>query len=621
MIDYPKWKYALIGVILVAAFFYALPNIYPQDPAVQISASRGSVVDQALAERVTFTLQQQNIAFKSVDVEGERLMVRLDSTDIQLRAAEALRGELGTDFTVALNLAPTVPGWLSAIGGSPVSLGLDLRGGVHFLMEVDQRATIEQQENRFADDIRALLRENSVRYRAVTRGAQGITVSLTSEADRRQARGVIETGIPELTVSEGAVTEGSHNLIARLRPEQVTEIIGHAVEQNLATLRNRINELGVAEPTIQRQGLNRIVVQLAGVQDTATAKAILGATATLEYRAVDMNVNAREVAQTGRVPADGRLYYGRDGIPYVLKRRVIVSGDQLVHAGAGFDQDTGSPMVTVRLNNVGARRMLDFTQDNVGNLMAVVFIERIPEIRVDADGNEVRTSRVTEEVVSAATIRGVFGRTFQTTGLESSQEAARLALLLRAGSLVAPIDIVEERTVGPSLGQDRIERGMLAIQLAFVLVLAFMIVYYRLFGVVANVALVCNVVLIFAALSVLGATLTMPGIAGIVLTVGMAVDANVLICERIREEIRNGNSPLAAIKAGYEKAWSTIADANVTTLLAGIALFAFGSGPVRGFAVVLCIGILTSMFTAVMVSHGLVSLIYRRNRKVQALSI
>ncbi|HRQ65664.1 MAG TPA: protein translocase subunit SecD [Xanthomonadaceae bacterium] len=621
MIDYPKWKYALIGVILVAAFFYALPNIYPQDPAVQISAGRGSVVDQALAERVTFALQQQNIAFKSVEVEGERLMVRLDSTDIQLRAAESLRAELGNDFTVALNLAPTVPGWLAAIGGSPVALGLDLRGGVHFLMEVDQRATIEQQENRFAEDIRSLLRENSVRYRAVTRGAQGITVSLTSEADRRQAWGVIETGIPELTVSEGAVSEGSHNLIVRVRPEQITEIIGHAVEQNLATLRNRINELGVAEPNIQRQGLNRIVVQLAGVQDTTIAKAILGATATLEYRAVDMNANAREVAQTGRVPADGRLYYGRDGTPYVLKRRVIVSGDQLVHAGAGFDQETGSPMVTVRLNNVGARRMLDFTQDNVGNLMAVVFIERIPEISIDADGNEVRTSRVTEEVVSAATIRGVFGKTFQTTGLESPQEASRLALLLRAGSLVAPIDIVEERTVGPSLGQDRIERGMQAIVLSFILVLAFMIVYYRLFGVVANVALVCNVVLIFAALSVMGATLTMPGIAGIVLTVGMAVDANVLICERIREEIRNGNSPIASIKAGYEKAWSTIADANVTTLLAGIALFAFGSGPVRGFAVVLCIGILTSMFTAVMVSHGLVSLIYRRNRKVQALSI
>lgn len=621
MIDYPRWKYALIGVILVAAFFYALPNIYPQDPAVQISASRGNVVDQALAERSTFVLQQQGIAFKGVDVEGDRLMVRLDSTDIQLRAAEALRSELGTDYTVALNLAPTVPGWLSAIGGSPLVLGLDLQGGVHFLMEVDQRATIEQQENRYADDIRGLLRENSVRYRAVTRGAQGITISLTSAEDRRQALGVIESELTELSVEEGVTSDDSFNLIARVRAEQIREIVGNAVEQNLATLRNRINELGVAEPIIQRQGLNRIVVQLPGVQDTAAAKRILGATATLEYRAVDMNVNAFEIAQTGRVPADGRLYYGRDGRPYVLKRRVIVSGDQLVDAGAGFDPETGSPQVSVRLNNVGARRMLDFTQDNVGNLMAVVFIERIPEVRTDAEGNEIRSTRITEEVINAATIRGVFGRSFQTTGLESSEEASELALLLRAGALAAPVDIVEERTIGPSLGRDNIEKGMRAIQLGFVLVLAFMLIYYRVFGLVANFALLCNVVLIFAALSVLGATLTMPGIAGIVLTVGMAVDANVLICERIREEIRNGNSPIASIKAGYEKAWSTIADANVTTLLAGIALFAFGSGPVRGFAMVLCIGILTSMFTAVMVSHGVISLIYRRSRKVQALSI
>ncbi len=621
MIDYPRWKYALIGVILVAAFFYALPNIYPQDPAVQISASRGNVVDQALAERATGVLQQQGIAFKGVDVEGDRLMVRLDNTDIQLRAAELLRGELGDGHTVALNLAQTVPGWLAAIGGSPLVLGLDLQGGVHFLMEVDQRATITQQEDRFADDIRGLLREERVRYRAVTRGAQGITVSLTSDDDRRQALAVISREISELTVEDGAVTEGSFNLLAQVRPEQIRELVGNAVEQNLATLRNRINELGVAEPIIQRQGMNRIVVQLPGVQDTAAAKRILGATATLEYRAVDMNVNAFEVAQSGRVPADGRLYYGRDGTPYVLKRRVIVSGDQLVHAGSGFDQDTGSPMVSVRLNNVGASRMLDFTQDNVGNLMAVVFIERIPEVRIDAEGNEVISTRITEEVINAATIRGVFGRTFQTTGLSSSDFASELALLLRAGALVAPVDIVEERTIGPSLGQDNIKKGTEAILLGFALVLAFMLVYYRMFGLVANVALLCNVVLIFAALSILGATLTMPGIAGIVLTVGMAVDANVLICERIREEVRNGNSPLASIKAGYEKAWSTIADANVTTLLAGLALFAFGSGPVRGFAVVLCIGIITSMFTAVMVSHSLVSLIYRRGRKIESLSI
>ncbi|GIX33932.1 MAG: protein translocase subunit SecD [Lysobacterales bacterium] len=621
MVDYPRWKYLLIAVVMLIAAVYALPNLFPQEPAVQISGGRGATADDALLERARFALEKAGLEYRLAVREGEKILIRFPDVERQMQAADLLRRELGQGYTVALNLASTVPGWLAAIGGKPLVLGLDLQGGVHFLMEVDQRAVIEQLENRFAEDIRVLLRENRVRYRSVVRAPQGIAATLLSEADRERARGLIEDRIQELSVEPGVTAEGSFQLLAKVKPERVREAVDHAVEQNLATLRNRINELGVAEPIIQRQGANRIVVQLPGVQDTASAKRILGATATLEYRAVDMGVNALEAAQTGRVPPDSRLYYGRDGTPYVLKRQVIVSGDQLIDASAGFSQDDGTPAVFVRLNSAGARRMLDFTQDNVGNLMAVVFIERIPEVRIDENGNEVRTTRVVEEVISAATIRGVFGASFQTTGLRSPQEAAELALLLRAGSLAAPVDIVEERTVGPSLGQDNIERGINAILLGFALVLGFMLFYYRMFGLIANIALLANVVLIFAALSILGATLTMPGIAGVVLTVGMAVDANVLIFERIREELRAGNTPLAAIKGGYDKAWSTIADANVTTLIAGLALFAFGSGPIRGFAVVLCIGILTSMFTAVTLSQAIVSLAYGRRRKLATLPI
>jgi preprotein translocase subunit SecD len=624
MLEFPRWKYALVVLIVLVSIVYAIPNIYPQDPAVQITPNRGAVIDQALKERVTGVIEQAGLPIKGIDMSEDNLLVRLDHPDSQLRAADLIREELGNRYTVALNLASTVPAWLVAIRATPMLLGLDLQGGVHFLMEVDQRAALEQRENGFADDIRALLRDNRVPYTAVNRGPNGILVQLRDAADLDRARAVIARDLPELLLQTTTTDQGTA-LLARISDAELKTIIDNAIEQNVGTLRNRINELGVAEPIIQRQGANRIVVQLPGVQDTAQAKKVLGATATLEYRAV-VDGDAYAAAQTGRVPPDARLYYqrrtGPDGrpIPVLLSRRIIASGDQLVDARSGFDPQDGSPMVSVTLNNVGGQRMLEFTQENVGRGMAVVFIERVPEVRI-VDGQEVRTTRVTEEVISVATIRGVFGKRFQTTGLESPREAAELALLLRAGSLAAPVDIVEERVIGPSLGKENIEAGAMAITMGFLLVCALMIVYYKLFGLISVVALFTNLTLLCAALSFIDATLTMPGIAGIVLTLGMAIDGNVLICERIREELRMGNTPVASIKAGYERAWTVILDSNVTKVIAAMALFSFGTGPIRGFAVVLFFGVLTSMFTSVVVSRAIATTIYGHGRRIKTVSV
>lgn len=624
MLEFARWKYALVALIVLFSVVYAIPNIYPQDPAVQINANRGAVVDEALRERVQGAIEKAGLSFKQISLGEDSLLVRLDHPDTQLRAADVLRQELGNRYTVALNLASSVPDWLVAIRATPMLLGLDLQGGVHFLMEVDQRAALEQRENGFADDIRVLLRDNRVPYTAVNRTASGIQVLLRDAGDVDRARGLIARDLPELLVQTTQVEEGGA-LVARITETELKTIIDNAIEQNVGTLRNRINELGVAEPIIQRQGTNRIVVQLPGVQDTAQAKKVLGATATLEYRAV-VDGDAYSAAQTGRVPPDARLYYqrrtGLDGnpIPVLLSRRIIASGDQLVDARSGFDPQDGTPMVSVTLNNVGGQRMLEFTQENVGRGMAVVFIERTPETRI-VNGEEVRTTRVTEEVISVANIRGVFGKRFQTTGLESSREAAELALLLRAGSLAAPVDIVEERVIGPSLGKENIDAGAMAIAMGFLLVCLLMIIYYKLFGLISVLALFTNLTLLAACLSFIDATLTMPGIAGIVLTLGMAIDGNVLICERIREELRMGNTPVASIKAGYERAWTVILDSNVTKVIAAMALFSFGSGPVRGFAVVLFFGVLTSMFTSVMVSRAIATLVYGGGRRVKAVSV
>ncbi len=625
MLEFPRWKYALVALLVLAGILYASPNLFPQDPAVQVSASRGGTVDAALQARVMAALEKEGITPGPTAIEQGSLLIRLPDPEAQLLAADALRAELRDGYVVALNLASNVPDWMVRIRATPMVLGLDLQGGVHFLMEVDQRAALEKRENGFADDIRALLRDNEVRYVAVNRGANGIEVQLRDAADRDRAAQLIGRDVPELLLEDGA---SGDKLLARIREAQMKTITDNALEQNIGTLRNRVNELGVAEPVIQRQGTSRIVVQLPGVQDTALAKKILGATATLEYRAVigDGLTDAYEAARSGRVPPDARLYYRRDRgvdgqpIPVLLSRRVIASGDQLVDARAGFDPQDGTPMVSVTLNNVGGQRMLDFTTDNVGRGMAVVFIERMPETRI-VNGEEVRTTKVTEEVISVANIRGVFGKRFQTTGLGSSAEASETALLLRAGSLAAPVDIVEERVVGPSLGQDNIDAGARAIVIGFLSVCLLMILYYKLFGVISVIALFTNLLMLAAVLSFMDATLTMPGIAGMVLTLGMAIDGNVLIIERIREELRAGNTPIASIKAGYERAWTVILDSNVTKLIAALALFSFGSGPVRGFAVVLGVGVLTSMFTSVTVSRAMASLIYGGRRKVTRVSV
>jgi preprotein translocase subunit SecD len=617
MLEFARWKYIVAALVLLIATIYSLPNLFPQDAAVQITANRGNTVDAALQERVQGALDKEKVAFKKIEIEGNNLLVRLTDATQQARASDVLRGDLGDGYVVALNLASTVPDWLTAIGARPMLLGLDLQGGVHFLMEVDQAAALEKRENGFAEDLRVLLRDNDIAYTGVTRGANGIAIQLRDAARRDEAAALIAGNLPELQVQNGAAEDA---LLTTITPAELKIILDNALEQNIGTLRNRINELGVSEPIVQRQGASRIVVQLPGVQDTAQAKKILGATATLEYRA-QVDGNALDAAQTGRVPPEARVYYMRGSrTPVLLSKRILASGDQLVDARSGFDPTSGTPMVSVKLNNVAGQRMLDFTTDNVGRSMGVVYIERIPETKI-VDGKEVSTVRVTEEVINYAVVNGVFGKNFQTTGLDSSQEASELALLLRAGALAAPVDIIEERIIGPSLGAENIEKGWKAVAFSFAFVLVFFVVYYRMFGLITNMALLLNLLLVVAVMSLLGATLTLPGLAGIALTIGMSVDANVLINERIREELRAGNTPLNSINEGYEKAGGTILDANVTALLAGIALFAFGTGPIKGFAVSLCVGILTSMYTAVSVSRGITTLIYGRRRKLAGLSI
>jgi preprotein translocase subunit SecD len=615
----PRWKYALLIVVIVAGAIYALPNIFGDDPAVQVSSLRGFELERELPAEVERLLEAEGLEYSHVEFEPQRLLVRFDNTDRQLRAADLLREELGRDYVVALNLAPATPRWLHMLGAEPMVLGLDLQGGVHFLMQVDMDSAREQQLERYVSDLRNILRDAGIRYRSVRVDRNAVVAELRSAEDRDNAMRAVGREIDEL-VLEARDTSTTFNIRATIDEEYLEELQQTALRQNITTLRNRVNELGVSEPIIQQQGSDRIVVQLPGVQDTAEAKRVLGATATVEYRAVDEQNDPYEAQRTGRIPPGSRLYFHRNGEPLLLSREVIASGDNLIGAAAGFDQQTGQPNVVVTLDGTGARRMLDHTSQNVGNRMAVVFIEHRPETEI-VDGEEVHTTRRVEEVISAAVTREPFGRRFQTTGLGSSTEAAQLSMLLRAGALAAPMQIIEERTVGPSLGQDNIDQGFRSVLIGFALVLVVMAVYYKVFGLVANMALTANLVLIVALLSLLGATLTLPGIAGIVLTVGMAVDANVLIFERIREELRNGNTPQAAIRAGYEKAFSTIADANVTTLIAAIVLFMFGTGPIKGFAVTLSLGIVTSMFTAILGTRAVIGLIYGGRKRVKALAI
>ena len=613
--QYPLWKYILLVVVLLFSSIYALPNLYGEDPAVQISHRTKSLTeeDKLAAEQA---LSEKQITIKSSEIEQGRILVRFNDTETQLVAAEALKQALGKQYLIALNLAPATPDWLRALNASPMYLGLDLRGGVHFLMEVDMVAAIKRLEESMLSDIRSYLRDEKIRYRGVRRDDTGLHITFRELANLQQAAEILPREFRDLefTENEETLTINATLIEAAVRNEKKS-----ALQQNIITLRNRVNELGVAEPVIQQQGSSRIVVQLPGIQDTAGAKKILGATATLEFRMAEgTRADWLAAEKSGRTPLNAILYHERDGSPVLLNRRVIITGDQIVDAASTIDSQNGTPAVSIRLNSKGANKMGDTTRDNIGNPMGVVFIEN--KIETKKVGDTITKHRTTtKEVINVATIRGQFSNRFQITGLES-MEARDLALLLRAGSLRAPVEIIEERTVGPSLGKDNINKGFMSVVIGFCLVLVFMTVYYRGFGLIANIALTANLVIIIAVLSLLQATLTLPGIAGIVLTVGMAVDANVLIFERIKEEIKNGNSPQASIHAGYEKAFSTITDANVTTLIAAIALFMLGAGPVKGFAITLSIGILTSMFTAIVGTRAVVNLLYG-NRDIEKLSI
>jgi preprotein translocase subunit SecD len=613
--QYPLWKYILLIVVLLFASIFALPNLYGEDPAVQVSHRTKSLLDEDKLA-IEQTIQSKDIAIKSAELTQGRLLVRFNDTETQLIAAEALKEALGKQYLIALNLAPATPDWLRAINAAPMYLGLDLRGGVHFLMEVDMVAAVKRLEESLLSDMRSYLRDEKVRYRGVRRDDQGLHINFRELANMQQAAEILPRQFRELEFSEN---EDTLTINAKLSEVAIRDEQKSALQQNIITLRNRVNELGVAEPVIQQQGTSRIVVQLPGIQDTAGAKKILGATATLEFRMAEgTRADWIEAKETGRTPLNSVLYYERDGSPVLLNRRVIVTGDQIIDAASTFDGQKGTPAVSVRLDGKGANKMGETTRDNIGNPMGVVFIEN--KIETKRVGDTITKHRTTtKEVINVATIQGQFSSRFQITGLES-QEARDLALLLRAGSLRAPVEIIEERTVGPSLGKDNIERGFISVIIGFCLVLVFMTVYYRGFGLIANIALTANLIIIIAVLSLLQATLTLPGIAGIVLTVGMAVDANVLIFERIKEEIKNGNSPQASIHAGYEKAFSTITDANVTTLLAAIVLFTLGTGPVKGFAITLSIGIMTSMFTSIVGTRGIVNLLYG-NRDIKKLSI
>jgi preprotein translocase subunit SecD len=611
MNQYPLWKNLLIAAVIVIAGLYAMPNLYDDDFAVQVSSGRYGKVDLELMAKAETALKAESVEYKHAELEDDRLLIRFADADTQLKAKDVLQTAVTGDYIIALNLAPTTPAWLASIGGEPMNLGLDLRGGVHFLMEVDMDAALKKALDTYGSELKVLLRDEKIRYKQIQVTGDYLTVSFKSIEHRDNAlvRAEREFNQVVIEIVEDAVAP---TMTMTLTEVSLREIHSLALQQNIVTLRNRINELGVAEPTVQQQGDNRIVVQLPGVQDTAQAKKILGATATLEFRLVDTEHDVKD-AVNGRVPANAKLFHHRDGRPYLLNKRVMLTGEHIINAASTLDQN-GSAAVSITLDGKGARAFSNVTRDNIGNPMAVVFIESKTETR-EIDGEMVKVRRLLPEIINVATIRDQLSKKFQITGLDSTTEARDLALLLRAGALAAPIEIVEERTVGPSLGQDNIDQGFQSVMLGFVFVLVFMVIWYRVFGAVANLALAANLVLIVALLSMLQATLTLPGIAGIVLTVGMAVDANVLIFERIREELRVGNSPQSSINAGYGKAFSTIADANITTLIAAIVLFGFGTGSIKGFAVTLSLGILTSMFTAIMGTRAVVNLIYGRQHR------
>ena len=596
----PLWKYVMVILVIGLCTLYASPNLFGEDHAVQISAGRNAVVDTQLVEKVTNELASANIETKRIELTEEQILVRLSDADTQLKARETLDKALGENYYVAMNLAPDTPAWLSAFGAEPMKLGLDLRGGVHFLMEVDMQRAIDKSLEDLEGDFKTALRDEKIRYRTVKKLDNSLDIYFRDQDSLDKAEFFLKNRNRDLVFSE----KSDLVLNASMSDQKLLETRDYAVKQNITIIRNRVNQLGVAEPTVQKQGPDRIVVQLPGIQDTAKAKEILNATATLEYREVDIEHDISD-ALAGRVPAGSELLPDQNGVPQLLKKAVIVEGSHIIDSTAGIDQN-GMPKVSIKLDSKGGAKMLAFTKRAVGKPMAVVFIEYKSTGERDATGKLIFEAKRT--VISVARINGVFGNQFETTGLDSPKEAQNLALLLRAGALIAPIQIIEERTVGPSLGKENITLGKEAIVAGFVLVLLFMVIYYKKFGFVANVALTLNLVMMVGIMSMIpGATLTLPGMAGIVLTVGMAVDANVLIFERIREELAEGRSPQQAIHFGYDSAFSTILDANITTFIAGLILFAVGTGPIKGFSITLMIGIATSMFTAIVVTRAIVN--------------
>jgi preprotein translocase subunit SecD len=606
---YPLWVYILVAVLVGIGVLYSVPNLFPESPAVQISSSRSTAkIDAALLGKVESALKQANIGYDEAFLDDTSAKVRFKDTDTQLKAKDVAEKALGEEYTVALNLLSNAPRWMTAIKAKPMYLGLDLRGGVHFLLQVDMKGAIIKSLDSAAAGIRTTLRgQDEARSSGISREGASVVLRFRDPTTRNSARALIERNYPDLLLRNEE--RGSEPvLIGTLRPEAEKRIQEFAIQQNLTTLRNRVNELGVAEPIVQQAGVDRIVVQLPGVQNTADAKRILGRTATLEVRMVDeenSNPAGLQAAQQGQVPLGSELLYERNGTPVLLKRQVVLTGDRINDAQPGFDNQTGEPAVHINLDGTGARIFQQLTRDNVGKRMAMVLVEK-------GKG----------EVVTAPVIRTeIGGGRVQISGRMTTVEAKEVALLLRAGALAAPMEIVEERTVGPSLGAENIERGFHATWIGFAVLSLFIIVYYSAMGVVSVIALAVNLMLLVALLSMLQATLTLPGIAAIALTLGMAIDANVLINERIREELRGGVTPQAAISAGYDRAWATILDSNITTLIAGIALFTFGTGPVRGFAVVHCLGILTSMFSAVVVSRAIVNLTFGRKRRLERLPI
>ena len=606
---YPVWKYAILVIALLVGVLYALPNLFGESPAVQISVAKASLkLDAGALGRVEDALKSAGIVADAVALDGNSIKARFSSTDVQLKAKDAIQKALNPDgsdanYVVALNLLSRSPAWLTAMHASPMYLGLDLRGGVHFMLQVDMPAALNKRAEALAGDLRTALREKNVRHSGIARNGQTIEIRFRDTETMDAARRLVQDQLTDLDTVQ--TPDGAEfKMVATIKPVAARAVQDQAIKQNITTLHNRINELGVAEPVIQQQGLDRIVVQLPGVQDTAKAKDILGRTATLEVRMVDDSAEANAAATgAGPVPFGAERFLERNGSPVIVKKQVVITGDRLNKANATFDQHQ-QPAVSIELDSIGGRAMRDLTRDNVGKRMAMVLFDRNKG-----------------EAISVATIQGEFGNSFQITGRFTTEETTSLALLLRAGALAAPMEIIEERTIGPSLGAENIAKGFNSVTWGFAAVAVFMCIYYMLFGMISSIALAFNLLLLVAVLSMLQATLTLPGMAAMALVLGMAIDANVLINERIREELRNGASPQAAIHAGYDRAWATIIDSNVTTLIAGLALLAFGSGPVRGFAVVHCLGILTSMFSGVFFSRGVVNLWYGRQKKLKSVSI